>query len=225
MRLLLAEDERELSDVLVTILNHSRYTVDAVYDGESVLERCAGQYYDAIILDIMMPKKSGLEALSALRERGVATPVLLLTAKSEVEDRVKGLDTGANDYLSKPFATSELLARIRAMTRSASAYKPSEITIGNVSLNSSTFELTGGNSSIRLSGKECQMMEALMENPGKNIAAEHFFERIWGGDHAQKNSGIVWVYISYLQNKLKAIGGRLEIKVSQQEGTILLAER
>ncbi|MDR3071995.1 MAG: response regulator transcription factor [Clostridiales Family XIII bacterium] len=222
MRLLLAEDERDLSDVLVTILSNDNYIVDAVYDGESALTFCTEQHYDGIILDIMMPKKNGLDALMALRERGIATPVLLLTAKSEVEDRVKGLDIGANDYLAKPFATNELLARIRAMTRSASAFSPCEISLGNVTLNCSTFELTNSTSSIRLSSKEYKMMEMLMKNIEKTTLVEQFSEQIWGAGNDDTEHRIVWVYVSYLQNKLKAIGASLEIKSSETDGTICL---
>jgi DNA-binding response OmpR family regulator len=223
MRLLLAEDERELSDVLVTIFKQSHYTVDAVFDGENALEFGLQKNYDGIILDIMMPKKNGLEVLTMLRNHGVLTPVLLLTAKSDVSDRVKGLDLGANDYLAKPFATKELLARIRAMMRRPYDRKSPEITIGNVVLNSSSFELSTGNSSVRLSSKEYKMMEMLIENHGRNIIVDQFLEQIWSND-SNIETNVVWVYASYLQKKLTAIGGGIEIEMSRTDGIIRINE-
>ncbi|MDR2043222.1 MAG: response regulator transcription factor [Clostridium sp.] len=224
MRLLLAEDERELSDVLVSILSRNQYVVDAVYDGESALEYGAKHEYDGIIMDVMMPKRNGLETLKALRERGVDTPLLILSAKSEVEDRVKGLDLGANDYLPKPFATNELLARIRTMTRRADEKKPHEIAFGNVTLDTSSLELSSGNASVRLSGKECKLMEILMTAAGKGVSEDQFLERVWENER-HTESKAVWVYLSYLQKKLAAIGGNVDIISDTQEGIVQLTEK
>lgn len=177
MRLLLAEDEKSLSRALVTILGKSHYTVDAVYDGEEALEYLETGNYDGAILDIMMPKMDGLTVLKHLRQRGNLMPVLLLTAKSEIDDKVEGLDLGANDYLTKPFATKELLARIRAMMRTQTSQSDSILRAGDLSLNRATFELSSGSGSFRLANKEFQMMEMLMCNPGHLISKERFMEK------------------------------------------------
>ena len=171
MRLLIAEDERELANALAAILKHSHYSVDAVYDGEDALDYALTQNYDGIILDIMMPKRDGLSVLEELRRQEMDTPVLLLTAKSEIDDRIAGLDTGADDYLTKPFAMGELLARIRAMTRRKSAFTPDVLSFGNIRLDRQNFELSGDTASLRLSNKEFQMMEMLMRSPGQVISA------------------------------------------------------
>ena len=169
MRILLAEDERSLSRAVVALLEKNNYSADAVYDGAEALEYLAAENYDAVILDIMMPKMDGLTVLRKLRERGGHVPVLMLTAKSEVEDRVAGLDTGANDYLTKPFATAELLARIRAMTRTQAVQTDSRLSFGNVVLDQTTFELSAPGGSFRLANREYQMIELLMRNPRQVI--------------------------------------------------------
>ena len=174
MRLLLAEDEKDLSKALCAILKHNNYSVDAVYDGQDALDYGMDENYDGIILDLMMPKKNGLEVLEALRKAGVSTPVLILTAKAETEDKILGLDKGADDYLTKPFSTGELLARIRAMTRRKTAFTPNLLTLGNLSLNRETFELSTEHGSMRLGNKEFQMIEMLSavgENPYDHGAA------------------------------------------------------
>ena len=176
MRLLLAEDERELSNALVTILKHSNYSVDAVYNGADALDYLETGLYDGVILDIMMPRVDGIEVLRRLRAAGNAVPVLLLTAKSEVDDRVLGLDCGAGDYLTKPFATRELLARIRAMTRRRTENASPVLTVRNLTLNRSTFELSTEKESLRLANREYQMIEMMMENPGQVIPVERFKE-------------------------------------------------
>ena len=178
MRLLLAEDEKDLSRALCAILKHNNYSVDAVYNGQDALDYGLDENYDGIILDIMMPKKNGLEVLKELRSRGISTPVLILTARSEVEDRILGLDTGADDYLTKPFNMGELLARVRALTRRKSEFSPNVMTFGNISLNRESFELTCGKESVRLGNKEFQMLEMLISNPGRLISTEQFMERI-----------------------------------------------
>ncbi|WP_099204490.1 response regulator transcription factor [Scatolibacter rhodanostii] len=217
MRILLAEDEKELSNALVAILKHNNYSVDAVYHGEDALDYGLSSNYDIIILDIMMPKLNGLEVLQKLREKGMQTPILMLTAKSEIEDRIQGLDLGADDYLSKPFAMGELLARIRAMGRRKSEFVPNIISVGNISLNKESYELSNGTESIRLGNKEYQMLEMLMVNPKHLISTEQFMERIWGYD-AQAEINVVWVYISYLRKKLDSLGAKAKIKAVRGVG-------
>ena len=182
MKLLLAEDEVQLSNALAAVLRHHSYTVDAVYDGQDALDYLENAEYDAVILDWMMPKLDGLQVLKAIRERGISTPVLLLTAKGEVSDRVAGLDAGADDYLPKPFAMDELLARIRALTRRQPGYTGSVLTVGDISLDRNSYTLTGPKGSVSLSGKEFQMMELLMSGKSRLISTEYFMERIWGYD-------------------------------------------
>lgn len=220
MRLLLAEDEKELSKALCAILKHNNYSVDAVYNGQDALDYGLDENYDGIILDLMMPKKNGLEVLEALRKAGVSTPVLILTAKSQVEDKILGLDKGADDYLTKPFATGELLARIRAMTRRKTEFTPNLLSIGNLSLNRETFELSGPNGAIRLGNKEFQMIEMLMDNPGRLISTEQFMERIWGYE-TEAEINVVWVYISYIRKKLSNLGANVEIKATRGVGYTL----
>lgn len=217
MRLLLAEDERELSRALVAILAHDHYSVDAVYDGEDALDYGLSGQYDGMILDIMMPKRDGLSVLRALRAEGVTTPVLLLTARSEVEDRISGLDSGADDYLPKPFAMGELLARIRAMVRRGNAYSPDLLRLGNIALNRSTFELTGPQGRFTLGNKEFQLLEMLLRNPRQLIPAERFMERVWGCD-AEAEINVVWVYLSYIRKKLTAVGANVGIKAVRGAG-------
>ena len=222
MRLLLAEDERSLSRASVAILQHSHYSVDAVYDGEEALAYLEAGNYDGLILDLMMPKLDGLTVLRTLRARGSRLPVLILTAKSEISDKVEGLDSGANDYLTKPFSTAELLARIRAMTRSQTAQPTSRIQVGNITLDRTTFELSSPTGSFRLANKEFQMLELLMNNPRQLIPSERFLERIWGYDsNAELN--VVWVYISYLRKKLAALGADVEIRATRNAGYSLEA--
>lgn len=217
MRLLLAEDEKALSKALVTILERNNYSVDAVYDGQAALEYLETDNYDGVILDIMMPKADGITVLKKIRERGNLIPVLLLTAKSEVDDKVAGLDAGANDYLPKPFHSKELLARIRAMTRTYTAQTDSRLKIGNVILDTATFELSTASGSFRLANKEFQMMELMMSNPNQLISSERFLERIWGYD-CEAEINVVWVYISYLRKKLAAIHANIQIKAVRNAG-------
>ena len=220
MRLLLAEDELSLSRAITTILRKNNYEVDAVYDGEAALDWLAANNYDGAILDIMMPKLDGLTVLRRLRAGGNNIPVLILTAKSEVDDKVIGLDAGANDYLTKPFAAKELLARIRAMTRAQSAQNTSEMRMGNIRLNRATFELSSPTDSFRLAGKEFQMMELLLSNPRHLISTERFMERIWGQD-SDADIHVVWVYISYLRKKMAALNADIQIKATRNAGYTL----
>ncbi|MBR2079690.1 MAG: response regulator transcription factor [Clostridia bacterium] len=220
MRLLLAEDEQDLSKALCAILKHNNYSVDPVYNGQDALDYGLCENYDGIILDIMMPKKNGIEVLKELRKNGVDTPVLILTAKGEVDDKILGLDSGADDYLTKPFAMGELLARIRALTRRKADFTPNLLTIGNLSLNRESFELSVGEESIRLGNKEFQMMEMLMSNPGRLISTEQFMEKIWGYE-TEAEINVVWVYISYLRKKLGTLKANLEIKAVRGVGYTL----
>ena len=220
MRLLLAEDEQDLSKALCAILKHNNYSVDAVYDGQDALDYGLSENYDGIILDIMMPKKNGIEVLTELRKSGVDTPVLILTAKGEVDDKILGLDSGADDYLTKPFAMGELLARIRALTRRKADFTPNLLSSGNLSLNRETFELSVEDDSIRLGNKEFQMMEMLMSNPGRLISTEQFMDKIWGYEY-DAVINVVWVYISYLRKKLASLIASLEIKAVRGVGYTL----
>ncbi len=220
MRLLLAEDEKELSNALVAVLKHSNYSVDAVYDGADALSYGLCENYDGIILDIMMPKMDGIEVLKRLREKGINTPVLLLTAKSQVDDRITGLDSGADDYLTKPFAMGELLARIRAMTRRKTEFSPNDLSIGNITLSRETFDLKGPLGTQRLGNKEFQMLEMMMANKNTLISTERFMERIWGYD-SDAEINVVWVFISYLRKKLVSVGADVEIKAARGVGYTL----
>ena len=220
MRLLLAEDEKELSKALCAILKHNNYSVDAVFNGQDALDYGLCENYDGIILDIMMPKMNGLDVLKELRAQGISTPVLMLTAKAEVDDRILGLDLGADDYLTKPFSMGELLARIRAVTRRKSEFSPNLLTSGNMSLNRETFELSSESTTIRLGNKEFQMMEMLMSNPGRLISTEQFMERIWGYE-TEAEINVVWVYISYLRKKLSNLNANVEIKAVRGVGYTL----
>lgn len=218
MRILLAEDERSLSRAVVALLEKHNYSADAVYDGEVALDYLEAGNYDALILDIMMPKLDGLEVLRRLRAAGNPIPVLLLTARSEIEDKVTGLDTGANDYLTKPFSTEELMARIRAITRSQTGGQlTSRLSLGNITLDQTTFELSSPHGSFRLANKEYQMMELLLRNPRQLISSERFFERIWGYD-SEVELNVVWVYISYLRKKLAALQADIQIKATRNAG-------
>ena len=210
MRILLAEDEIAMSEALVDILNFHNYSVDAVYNGADALDYARSQAYDGVILDVMMPRMDGVEVLERLRREGNRTPVLLLTAKGEVEDRIRGLDAGADDYLSKPFAMGELLARLRAMLRRRESYVPDVLRLGNVELDPGRFELRCGDRAQSLSKLEYQIMELLMRNPGMTFPAEALLERVWGCE-TDAGVGVVWVYISYLRKKLTALGANVEI--------------
>ena len=219
MKLLLAEDERSLSRAIIHILQKNNYTADAVYDGLSALDYLAAGDYDGVILDIMMPKLDGISVLRTLRAQGNPVPVLMLTAKAEIDDKVLGLDCGANDYLTKPFDTRELLARIRAMPRSQEG-KDSRLSFGNITLDRASFTLASPTGSFRLANKEYQMMEILMSNPHNLISAERFLEKIWGFD-SEAEINVVWVYISYLRKKLAALHANVQIKAVRNAGYTL----
>lgn len=217
MRLLLAEDEKSLVKALKAILERNGYTVDTVEDGEAALEYLETGSYDGVIMDWMMPKMDGLTALRKMRENSDQTPVLLLTAKAEIDDKVEGLDSGANDYLTKPFASKELLARIRAMTRMQTAAVSSVLKFGNISLNQATKELSSPSGEFHLANKEFQMMELLMSNPKNVIPTERILEKIWGYE-SDAEPTVVWSYISYLRKKLTALGADIQIKATRNTG-------
>lgn len=195
-----------MSEAVVDILTYHKYIVDAVFDGEEALDYALAETYDGIILDIMMPKKSGIEVLKILRQKGINTPVLLLTAKAEIEDRIAGLDMGADDYLPKPFAMGELLARVRAMLRRKETFTPDIIKCGNIFLNMQSYELSNGRQSFVLPKLEYQLMEILMLNRGIYLSSEDLLVKVWGYD-TDAELGTVWVYISYLRKgkQLKTI--------------------
>ena len=217
MRLLFEEDEKSLSRAITAILKKNHYEVDAVYDGEEALAYLECGTYDGAILDIMMPKKDGLTVLKEIRRQGINTPVLMLTAKAEIDDRVLGLDSGANDYLTKPFAAPELLARIRAMTRTQMTQNTSSLSFGNLSLNQTSFELSSPSGSYQLTNKEFQLLELLMANPGQVISSDRLFEKIWGYE-SDADPSVIWVYISYLRKKLTALNASVRLRAIRNAG-------
>ena len=221
MRLLLAEDEEEMSNALVKVLKSNNYSVDAVYNGNDALDYIESEIYDGVILDIMMPGMSGIEVLKEARASGIKTPVLLLTAKSEIDDRVEGLDSGADDYLTKPFAMKELLARVRALTRRREEVVDSSLVFGNVSLDRLTFQVTTSNGSAKLGNKDFQMLEMLMTNPGQILSVDQFMDKIWGYD-SEAELNVVWVYVSNLRKKLKSLGADITIKAHRGIGYSLI---
>ena len=194
MKILLAEDTRDMNHVLTAALTHEGYDVDSAFDGEEALDFVRTNGYDAMVLDIMMPKKDGLQVLKELREENIVTPVLLLTAKAEVDDRVNGLDAGADDYLTKPFAMKELLARVRAMTRRKTEYAAKKLQYGDFSLNDEKFELSCENS-VRLSVKEFELLQALILNQNHEVSTQYLLEHVWDGAE-EAGSDTVWLYIS-----------------------------
>ena len=201
MRLLLAEDERDLNRLITKKLTSAGYSVDSFFDGEEAIHVLSYTDYDGVILDIMMPKADGFAVLRALRERGKTTPVLFLTARDAIADRVRGLDSGANDYLVKPFAFDELLARIRAMTRLSFGASESVLTVGDLTLNLATQEVRRGGQSITLSAKEYALLEYLMHNQGIVLSREKIENHIWNLDY-EGGTNVVDVYISYLRKKI-----------------------
>lgn len=220
MKLLYAEDEIAMSEAVRDILTYHKYNVDAVYDGAEALAYAQAEHYDGIILDIMMPKMSGIEVLQRLRSAGCRTPILLLTAKAEIEDRIQGLDMGADDYLPKPFAMGELIARVRAMLRRKEEFTPDILTCGNISLNMQSYELSGREGSFALPKLEYQLMELLMLNRGIYLSTENLLVKVWGYD-TDAEPGIVWVYISYLRKRLAALNANVSIKAKRNVGYTL----
>ncbi|EGV11079.1 response regulator transcription factor [Parvimonas sp. G1425] len=222
MRILICEDEIDLADGLSAILKGNKYSVDVVYDGEEALTYLEAENYDAVVLDIMMPKVDGITVLKTIREQGNSIPVIMLTAKSELDDKIVGLDSGADDYLTKPFEVKELLARLRAITRRKENITDNVLTFGNITLNRTTFELSSAKGSYKLTNKEFQMLEMLMSTPSNIISADTFMDKIWGYD-TDSDISVVWVYISYLRKKLAKLEANAEIKVTRNVGYSLEA--
>ena len=222
MRILLAEDEVALAKAVAKIFEKSNYSVDVVHDGQDALDYLDAGNYDAAVLDIMMPKVDGITVLKKLRESGSNLPVCMLTAKSEIDDKVLGLDSGANYYLTKPFDAKELLAAVRAITRSGHEVD-TKITYGDISLDRTNFELAGPGGDVQLANKEFQMMEMLMANPDSVISVDTFMDHVWGYD-TETESNVVWVYISYLRKKLTALKSNVKIKALRNAGYSLRVE-
>ena len=214
---MLAEDEVGLSEAVVDILTYHNYQVDAVYDGADALAYARTESYDGIILDVMMPKLDGFEVLKLLRSEGCRVPILLLTAKTEVEARIQGLNLGADDYLPKPFDMGKLLARVRAMLRRREQYQPDVLTYGGLSLHPNSCELQGNGQSVRLSRVEYRLMEALMLNQGIYLSSEDLLVKVWGYE-TEAELGSVWVYVSYLRKHIKSLGVRVEIRARRGVG-------
>jgi len=217
MKILFAEDDKDISKAVVTLLEKNSYTVEAVYNGEDALDYATCGEYDAIVMDIMMPKLDGVTALQEMRKAGVNTPVLLLTAKTEVEDRIEGLDAGADDYLTKPFAGGELLARLRAMLRRKGDYQSDVLTFRDLSLDRGSYTLTCGEKSVKLVGKAYQLMEMLIRSPHQIMSVNQLMEHIWGWD-SEAEINVVWVNVSFLRKKLAEIGSEVEIHATRGVG-------
>ena len=220
MKLLFAEDNRDVSKAVVTLLERNHYTVDPVYQGDDALTYLVHGDYDAAILDIMMPGKDGLAVVREARQAGVKIPIMMLTAMDEVDDKINGLDAGADDYLPKPFAGGELLARIRALLRRTESYTPDLLTYKDLSLDKASYRLSRGEESVNLGSKGFQMMEMLMRAPGSIISVEQFMEHIWGWD-SDVEINVVWVNISMLRKQLQKLGSEVEIRVVRGAGYTL----
>ena len=217
MQILFADDDRELCRAARTLLEHEGYAVETVYNGSDALEMAETGSFDGIILDWMMPEMSGISVLSELRRNGITTPCLMLTARAEVEDRVTGLDTGADDYLSKPFNTTELLARLRAIIRRHEVYAPEIIRFGDLTLDKGTMDLHCREASVRLGNKAFRLMEMLMENPHRVFTVDQLINRVWGWDN-ETEMNLLWVTISQLRKKLTELGTKAEINAVRGVG-------
>ena len=217
MRILIAEDEIATAKALKLLLEKLKYSVDIVYNGMDAWQNITRTTYDVIVLDIMMPGISGLEVLALIRKNQLTTPVLLLTAKAELEDRVAGLDAGADDYLPKPFATAELIARIKALGRRSESYVEQVRKIGNIALDSNKFELSVDNEKIKLTNKEFQLLDLFVRYPGHIFSTEHLMEIIWGFD-TDSEVDVVWTHIGFVRKKLKKVGANVEIVTKRGAG-------
>ncbi len=220
MRILIAEDETELAKGLKFLLEKNKFTVDAVYDGAEALDYFQSRNYDVVILDIMMPKVNGLEVLRQIREAGSAVPVLMLTAKAEIEDRVAGLEAGADDYLPKPFASPEFIARVKALSRRNAGYAETCLSFGNVRLDCNRYEMSCGDRIVRLNNKEFQVMELFMRNPRFVFSTGHLMDKIWGQD-SEADINVVWTYVGFLRKKLKELNADIEIRTARGAGYYL----
>ena len=217
MRILIAEDEIELARGLKYLLERNKFSVDIVHDGEEALGRFGSSEYDVVVLDIMMPKKDGLEVLDCIRKGGSNVPVMMLTAKAEIEDRVAGLEAGADDYLPKPFASREFIARVKALSRRNTAYAEAVLEFGDVRLDCNRYELSCGDVSVRLNNKEFQLMELFMRHPHFVFSTSHLMDKIWGQD-SEADLNVVWTYVGFIRKRLKQVGGGVEIRTARGAG-------
>lgn len=220
MRILVAEDEVTIARALKVMLEKNKYSVDLVHNGLDALDYLTSTPYDALVLDIMMPGMDGLSVLSAARAQGVHTPALFLTAKSEIEDRVAGLDAGADDYLPKPFAPAEFLARVRALTRRSESYAAAVLTVGDTSLDRGQYTLSAPGGSLRLNNREFQLLELFFRHPRQVFSSEHLMDKIWGLD-SEAGIDVVWTYIGFLRKKLKQVGAGVELRTIRGAGYAL----
>ena len=220
MHLLIAEDELDLAEVLTVFFEKNHFVVTTVNDELTAYDYGMSDQFDAIILDVMMPKMNGIEVLKKLREQGIKTPIMMLTAKVQKDDRILGFNSGADDYLPKPFEPDELICRVRAMLRRSENYKPDILSYGDLLLNTANGTLSCGQQSIRLSGREFQLMELFMRSPGNVFSADHIMERIWGFE-SDAEINVVWVHISNLRKKLKSIGSTVSVYANRGMGYVL----
>ena len=223
MRLLIAEDEQDLAEALGIFFEKNQFTVDVVYDGRSAYDYALTGNYDAIILDVMMPKMNGFDVLQRIRENGIQIPVMMLTAKAEKDDRITGFNSGADDYLPKPFEPDELICRVRAMLRRGGEYHATVLSFGDVQLDCGSNQLICGEKSVSLSSREFQVMELFLRNPQVVFSADRIMERVWGWD-SDAEINVVWVHISNLRKKLKSIGSKVNIRANRGLGYLLEAE-
>lgn len=217
MRVLIAEDEVELARGLKFLLEKSKFSVDVVGNGADALDYFHGSEYDAVVLDIMMPKMNGLEVLSRIRREGSAVPVMMLTAKAEIEDRVAGLEAGADDYLSKPFAGREFVARVKALVRRNTGYSGSILSFGRVQLDCNCYELSCGKDKVRLNNKEFQLTELFFRHPHRVFSTDHLMDKVWGQD-SEADMDVVWTYIGFVRRKLKGLNADIEIRTVRGAG-------
>ncbi|HGA4155782.1 TPA: response regulator transcription factor [Streptococcus agalactiae] len=224
MRVLIAEDEEQMSRVLSTAISHQGYVVDVAYDGQTAIDLANQNAYDVMVMDVMMPVKTGVEAVKKIRQSGNKSHIIMLTAMAEIDDRVTGLDAGADDYLTKPFSLKELLARLRSMSRRLEDFTPNVLSLGRVTLSVGEQELQCENT-IRLAGKEAKMLAFFMLNHDKELSTQQLFEHVWGADKDQEDvdEGYVFIYVSYLRQKLQAISANLEI-IGQEGSSYKLSE-
>ena len=220
MKLLIAEDELDLAEALTVFFERNHFTVDAVHNGFDAYEYAVTGVYDAVILDVMMPKMDGIQVLERLRAEGVNTPVMMLTAKGQKDDRITGFNAGADDYLPKPFDPDELLSRVRAMLRRGETYRPTTLTCGDLTLDPASGLLTCGDQTLRLTGREFQVMELFMRSPRQVFSAERIMELVWGWDN-EAEINVVWVNISNLRKKLRSIGSRVSLRANRGLGYVM----
>ena len=220
MKLLIAEDELDLAEALTVFFERNHFSVDAVHNGADAYEYAATGAYDAVILNVMMPKLDGIQVLEKLRSEGVKTPIMMLTAKGQKEDRITGFNAGADDYLPKPFEPDELICRVRAMLRRGENYRPSALSFGDLSLDPSNGLLSCADRSVRLSGREYQVMELFMRSPNVVFSADKIMERVWGWD-SDAEINVIWVHISNLRKKLRSIGSEITVRAVRGLGYAL----